>query len=188
MQITFVTQNEEKLKEASHALRPYGIEVCSHPLPLVEPDLETVEEVAQEKLRQVQTAGLNRAIVDDAGIFFAAYNQFPGVLTKRVFQRIGYKGIVQLLHNQSREAYFLGSVAVVWDSETAIFTGRTNGEIVEIDPHLLPEVSDFPFDPIFIPTGEKQTLAQLSIESKLSHSYRRKALDQLATWLKEREI
>ena len=44
-------------------------------------------------------------IVDDAGIFFDGFNQFPGALAKYVMQGIGIKGILKLIQNKQKAAF-----------------------------------------------------------------------------------
>lgn len=186
MKLRFVTENAGKLAEARSILSPLGIEVIHEPLPLVEPEEGTIEAVCLEKLRQAKRMGLDRVMVDDAGVFLAAYKGFPGVLTKRIFDLIGYRGFMKLLEGESRQAWFEGAVAVAWDGEIRCFTARTPGRIIEADPDSLQPEPGFPFNPIFVPEGEDRVLSEISPEKRLKHSYRRKALEQLAAWLKKR--
>jgi inosine triphosphate pyrophosphatase len=60
------------------------------------------------------------------------------------------------------------------------FIGETKGEIV---PPRGPE--NFGWDPVFQPDGFKQTFAEMSSEQKNAISHRYKALNNLATFLKE---
>ncbi|SEN47960.1 non-canonical purine NTP pyrophosphatase [Lihuaxuella thermophila] len=184
MKIFFATQNEGKLWEAGRILGPLGIEVVPVPVELSEPDAGTMEEVARIKLKQVMERGMTRVMVDDAGIYFAAYPQFPGVLTKRVFHRIGYRGVAKLLAGESREAWFEGTVAVCWDGQIRTFSGVTRGRIIEsISEKIRPEPG-FPFDPIFVPEGEHRALNEMPVEDRLRYSYRRKALEKMAEWMR----
>jgi XTP/dITP diphosphohydrolase len=185
MKILFATQNEGKLTEANQVLAPFGIEVVSVNIPLMEPDAGTVAEVARVKLKQVMERGYDRIMVDDAGIYFAAYPQFPGVLTKRVYERIGYRGIEKLLQGESREAWFEGAVAVCWNGLVKTFTGITHGKIVDkMSDAIVPETG-FPFDPIFIPDGDTRVLKEMPVEERMRYSYRRKALTKMADWLRK---
>lgn len=183
MKLPFATANEGKLEEARRVLAPYGIEVVPLKVDIWEPKEGSVSEIALEKLRQVRAQGYQRVMVDDAAIFFAAYDQFPGVLTKRIFDRIGYRGIMKLLEGESRAAWFEGAVAVAWDHAEACFTAQTHGEIITCEPEEIVMQSGMPFNPIFIPENEQRVWADLSLEEQLKISYRGKALKQLATWL-----
>src|SRR5699024_1034149 len=152
-------------------------------LELVEPDFGTIEAVARDKLRQVRKRGYRRAMVDDAGIFFKAYDHFPGILTKRIFERLGYKGVMKLLAGESREAWFEGVVAVLWDGETAVFSAKTPGRILDVAPAQVRPEPGFPFNPIFVPEGEHRTMGEMSAEERETYSYRGKVLRQVAVWL-----
>jgi XTP/dITP diphosphohydrolase len=186
VRLGFVTENAGKLAEARAVLSPLGIEVHHTPLPLSEPKEGTIREICLEKLHQVRRMGMDRVMVDDAGIFLASYPGFPGVLTKRIFEMIGYKGFMNLLAGQSRQAWFEGAVAALWDGEIGCFVARTPGRIIEADPESLRPEPGFPFNPIFVPEGEDRVLSKISREERLKYSYRRKAMEQLAGWLKER--
>lgn len=184
--LPFATQNEGKLKEARQVLEPLGIQVERLSLDLAEPDLGTVEGVTGEKLRQVREMGFERVMVDDAGIFFAAYDHFPGILSKRVFEGIGYKGVMKLLKGETREAWFEGAVAVLWDGETAVFSAKTPGRLLEADPEEIQWEPGFPFNPIFVPQGDSRTLSEMTAPEREQYSYRGRALKELARWLRKR--
>lgn len=187
MKIYFATTNESKLNEARQVLEPLGYEIFGLEVNYVEPDEGTVQEIALQKLEQVIEAHpeLQRVMVDDAGIFFHIYPLFPGVLTKRVFQRIGYRGIEKLLAGEERSAQFEGAIALYWHGQKEIFSGVTKGMIrEEIPDDLIPDPG-FPYDSLFIPEGENQVLADMALERRLFYSYRRQALDKMATWIQE---
>lgn len=186
MILPFATQNKGKLIEARQVLEPLGIRVKPLSLDLREPDFGSVEEVTGDKLRQVCALGYRRVMVDDAGIFFSAYDGFPGILSKRVFQRIGYKGVMKLLEGETREAWFEGVVAVLWEGETAFFSGKTLGHLLKVNPADISPEPDFPFNPIFVPRGDCRTLSQMSPQERKRYSYRGKALEELAGWLRQR--
>lgn len=183
MRLIFATSNLEKLKEAKLALQAYGFEVIGMDFNFIEPFEGTMEDIAKIKLSQIGNEYTEPIFVDDSGIFFKEYNNFPGVITKRIFKLIGYKGIKKLLTDANREAYFRGVVALKWKGEIKIFSGETTGKIVEEIPTDLPTGLQFPFDPIFIPDGSEITMAEMSQEYRLNFSYRRKALDKMGLWL-----
>ncbi|WP_168188739.1 non-canonical purine NTP pyrophosphatase [Thermoflavimicrobium daqui] len=187
MKLLFATSNPGKLNEAIQVLEPFGIEVVECSLELVEPDVNTVREVAAQKLKQAIDQGYDQVMVDDTGIYFAAYQQFPGVLTKRIFHGIGYRGIAKLLEGEDRTAWFEGAIAICWNGQVQLFTGMTNGRIIDqIGEDIKPEPG-FPYDPIFIPEGEMEVLQNLPREKRLFYSYRRIALEKMVKWLSLQE-
>lgn len=181
-QLIFVTSNEGKMREAKKVLTPYGLELECVPFQFTEPTSGTISEVALQKLQQVIRPDRKHVFVEDSGIFFTAYPGFPGVLSKRVFLGIGYHGIQKLLEGERKEAWFQGTVALYWDGEIRTFSGITEGRIVH-PPEIPTPEAGFPFDPIFIPTGEKQVMQKLSQEQRLKHSYRACALQKMADWI-----
>jgi len=183
MKLIFITTNPEKLEEAKLALAPFGHEVEGRDFPFIEPIEGTLEEIAKYKLHQISEEIEYPVFVDDSGIFFQSYPKFPGILTKRIFQLIGYKGIRKLLDGESHNAYFQGVIAVKWKGQTNVFQGVTNGRILQEIPSNLPSDLRFPFDPIFIPDGCEQVLGDMSLEQRVHYSYRRKALELLGQWL-----
>ncbi|SFI63497.1 non-canonical purine NTP pyrophosphatase [Thermoflavimicrobium dichotomicum] len=183
MKILFATSNQGKLSEAKAVLEPLGLEVVPFPLSLIETDAGTVKEVALQKIKQAMEQGYDQVMVDDAGIYFAAYHQFPGVLTKRIFNGIGYRGIAKLLAGENREAWFEGTVAVCWKGQVQTFSGITKGHIIDPLTEDIQPVPGFPFDSVFIPEGEHHVLKDLPMEKRLFYSYRRKALEKMAHWL-----
>jgi XTP/dITP diphosphohydrolase len=187
VKLPFATQNEGKINEARRVLSQYGIEVVPIALDISEPDAGSIEHVTREKLRQVREMKVDRAMVDDAGIFFAAYHQFPGVLTKRVFQGIGYRGVMKLLAGETREAWFEGGIALLWDGEEVFFSARTRGRLLESLPAGVTPEPGFPFDALFVPEGEHRTLAEMPPAERERFSYRVEALKELAEWLRRRE-
>jgi non-canonical purine NTP pyrophosphatase (RdgB/HAM1 family) len=185
MKLTFVTSNQAKLAEVRSVLEPEGIMVESANFCFWEPDGGTVQEVALAKLRQVEELWEN-VLVDDAGLYLDAYPNFPGVLSKRIFQMIGYRGLHKLLIGETRKARFEGAIALSVGRVQKVFIGQTEGEISSFDPYHLHvnREHSFPYDPIFIPQGEEQVLEKLEPHKKLFYSYRRKALSQLVEWWK----
>lgn len=188
IKIIFATSNPEKLKEAQLSLAPFGYEVVGREFAFYEPYEGTMEDIAKIKLSQLDNQLDIPIFVDDSGIFFDAYNNFPGVITKRVFRMIGYKGIEKLLKNENRRAHFQGVIVLKWKDQLKMFKGETFGSIIEEFPNNLPDDLKFPYDPIFRPDGSEFTFSEMSIEDKLKYSYRRKALDSMGEWLQSMQI
>lgn len=188
MKIIFATRNIEKLKEAKLALAPFGHEVEGRSYSFIEPTEGSLEEIAKIKLSQIEISLDSPVIVDDSGIFFESYPGFPGILTRRVFNLIGYKGIDKLLKEESRKAFFHGVIAVKWKEEIKVFEGKTHGVIIDPIPLDLPKNVDFPFDPIFKPDESDRVFGQMAVEERVYYSYRRKALEELGKWMNAHQL
>lgn len=208
--IWFLTGNSGKLREATHHLQPLGYEVRQLIVEkggIVEPQVDTLEEVAQSKIAQallhLPDGSQDLILVEDAGLFVDALNGFPGVYSSYVLNTIGCNGVLRLLdHLQSedtiqcaqlRSAQFQ-AVAALWiDGEILYGNGVCPGWIA-----LESSGEDgFGFDPVFTPNdldafgeplppgtyGEKsvhgKTFAAITMEEKQVYSHRSRALNDL---------
>lgn len=179
MQIGFVTTNRHKFEEVQGILAPFGIEVEQLDMEYEEnhdADMETMVADAAHKLSDE----LDRPIVlEDTGLFFEAYEGFPGALPKFVFNTLGFKGIFKLLEGEKRGAFF--KTVVGWGEpgqEVRLFTAQMHGQIT--DKVLEPAADVMPYDHIFIPDNKQVSLAQISLEEKNSFSQRGLAFKKFA--------
>jgi len=80
----------------------------------------------------------------------------------------------------TRDAEFVSAVAYCdGSSKPHVFVGRLKGRVA-----LHPSGErGFGFDPIFIPTGAKRTLAQMTFAKKCAISHRASALRAFGGWL-----
>lgn len=210
--IWFLTGNAGKLKEATHHLQPLGYTVRQLIVEsgtIVEPQADTLEEVAQSKIAQALLHLPNgeqsddMVLVEDAGLFINALNGFPGVYSAYALETIGYNGILRLLEHlqsqdtiqcaQLRSAEFQAVAAMWMNGEILYGNGRCPGWIALESC----EEEGFGFDPVFtpndldsfgepLPPGEYgdesthgKTFGALSIEEKQVYSHRSRALNDL---------
>jgi XTP/dITP diphosphohydrolase len=120
-------------------------------------------------------------MIEDAGLFVQTLSDFPGVYSKFVFSTIGCEGVMRLLEGKGdRSAYFEAVIAYCEKGgNPSIFKGRVDGEIAN-EPK---GENGFGYDPIFVPTGEARTFAEMEVEEKNQHSHRARALSKLADFL-----
>jgi XTP/dITP diphosphohydrolase len=210
--IWFLTSNAGKLKEATHHLQPLGYTVRLLNVDegaIVEPQVDTLEEVAQSKITQALNhlpegeQSEDMILVEDAGLFIDALNGFPGVYSAYTLDTIGCSGVLRLLNHlqsedtiqcaQLRSAEFQ-AVAALWMNGQILYgNGICPGWIA-----LEGRGDDgFGFDPVFIPNdldefgeplppgtyGEKsahgKTFGTMPIEEKQAYSHRSRALNDL---------
>ena len=181
MKITFVTSNKGKLKEVRGILSEFGIEVENVDMDIPEIKSFSQREIVREKARYAIKFLKKPLVVEDTGIYFKTYRNFPGTFSKFVFQSLGLKGILKLLKNEIRDAYFLSMVAYCEPGkEPLLFEGKCEGIITKkvvgkVDKKL-------PYDSIFIPKGDKRTFSQMTKEEKARYSHRAKAFRKFAKW------
>jgi XTP/dITP diphosphohydrolase len=116
-------------------------------------------------------------ILEDAGLFIDALQEFPGVYSKFVFFTIGLPGILQLLDTiENRNAVFR-SVYGYYEpgKKPIIVVGECKGTI----SYEQRGNHGFGYDPLFTPNGAKKTFGEMSIEEKNQFSHRGKALENL---------
>jgi len=124
------------------------------------------------------------SLADDSGLCVNALNNGPGVHSARYANPVGpvdhlqnnQKLLSELAGVSDRSAYFITVLCLVGLTEQPLyFEGRVWGEIgIELTGK-----DGFGYDPLFIPTGYKQSFAELGTEVKNSLSHRSNALKEL---------
>ncbi|RLF12078.1 MAG: non-canonical purine NTP pyrophosphatase, RdgB/HAM1 family [Thermoprotei archaeon] len=181
-ELIFVTSNPHKVREVKEIVERLApkVNVKALNLELKERQLDSVEEIAEEAVKEAFKLLGKPVMVEDAGMFIDALNGFPGPYSSYVFKTIGNKGILRLMEGiENRKATFKSAIAFCsQEGLTLIFTGTVKGEI-----SLEERGEGWGFDPIFIPEeGGGKTYAELGpLKNEISH--RRRALEKLATWL-----
>jgi len=146
----------------------------SHDLGLEEVARASAERLASELDREVVT--------EDTGLFFTAFDGFPGALPKFVFNTLGYVGIFKLLAGESREAYFKSVAAYAKPGQPArLFEGIMRGTITEEVQNKDADV--MPYDRIFIPRGKAITISAMTLAEKNALSQRAAAFKKLGIYV-----
>lgn len=179
--IALVTSNPSKYFEISKALKPYEIKTSRVNYDIPEIKSEKIEEVIIDKTIKAFQKAKKPVITDDTGIFFSAYNDFPGTHSRFAFIGLGYKGIFKLLGKNNR-AYFKTMVGYMDKSmkKPKLFEGVCCGRLINKKlGKLRPKM---PYDAIFIPDGANQTFSQMGVANKQKYDHRSKAIKKFAEW------
>jgi XTP/dITP diphosphohydrolase len=195
--VVLATRNAHKVAELRRILAPYvgGLELLG--LDDAVPDLADVPETgatfadnALLKARAVaERAGLV-AVADDSGLEVDALNGMPGVLSARWSGAHGDDAAnLRLVLAQLRDvpddrrgaAFVCAAAAVAPDGRELVTTGRLEGVLT----HEPRGGGGFGYDPIFQPTGERRTTAEMSAADKDAISHRGLAFRALAPLLGE---
>jgi len=88
----FITSNNSKVREVSIVLSDYGVKIEQVNFDYPEDKEKNIEEVAREGAKFCFEEFKEELIVEDTGLFFSAYNNFPGALPKFVYNSIGFRG------------------------------------------------------------------------------------------------
>jgi len=182
MTIFFITTNRHKVKEAQEVLNGYNISIEQLVLEYEENHDSDIEEIARDAAKKLADKLEKTVIVEDTGVYFAAYQNFPGALPKYVFNSIGYKGIFKLLEKEDRSAYFRSVIGYCEPGKNPLtFDGVMTGKITE--KVVNKEKDCLPYERIFIPEEYEVTTSEISITEKNAISHRGKAFRKLGEFL-----
>jgi len=181
-EIFFITSNQSKLAEANNIAKDYNVKIVGKEIKLPELMIPSEEEIIIEKANYAFEKIKKPLIVDDAGIYFEAYQNFPGAFTKFIIKFLSFDGIFKLLEGKNRKAYFQCIIGFMDKNldQPLLFKGICRGKIAE----KVSEVFDpnFEFNSIFIPEGETRTLSEIPIEGRKKYSHRIRALEKFLRW------
>lgn len=168
--ITFVTGNDDKFREASAILpdlRRQAIDLpeiqSADPVPIIEAKLHVAAAVIAGPV-----------LVEDVGLYCAGLNGLPGPLVKWFLERLGPVGLVKQVQATGTMAAEARCVIGFRDSATTFFSnGVVQGEIVE------PRGTGHGWDSIFKPAGSAKTYGEMMPAEKIACSMRTLALREL---------
>jgi XTP/dITP diphosphohydrolase len=184
--ILIATTNKGKLTEIKKILSDLPFEFLSLSdfdlVPEVIEDKETFIENAKKKAKEIFDLFQIPVIADDSGLSVDQLGGKPGVYSARYsgVNSTDKKNNVKLVSElkglpSPHKARFI-SVAVYYNGvEYISATGELNGDII-LEPR---GKNGFGYDPLFIPDGYKNTLAELTFEEKNRISHRAKAFNEL---------
>ncbi len=187
-QLVFASANANKVKEVEQKMG--GI------IPLVglkeigcEDDIPetgtTLEVNARQKAWYVWDKYHVNCFADDTGLEVFALNNEPGVYSARYAgdHKSSDDNITKLLANlegkADRSARFRTVICLIIDGKEHLFEGTVEGQIATERKGN----DGFGYDPIFIPTGDTRSFAEMSLEEKNIISHRGKAIKELVLYL-----
>lgn len=192
-EIIIATKNKGKVNEFNQLFSLYGITVKSL-LDFegtqfdVEETGKTFLENARLKAEQISKLLQKPVLADDSGLEIDALGGDPGVYSARYAgeptdDKRNYDKVLTEMANvkqAERNARFVCVLALaIPEKETVFKEGFCTGEIAQQPAGI----NGFGYDPIFIPTGFTQTMAELTEDEKNKISHRYHALIQMKAWL-----
>jgi XTP/dITP diphosphohydrolase len=176
--VTLCSANEGKLVEVREALPEWEVELLDasdYP----DEDGATYVDNARIKARYGRAVGpADRwMLADDSGLELAALDGRPGVQTARWAEGRHVERALAALEGAADRSgrYVAELVLLARDGRELRGTGILEGAIA-LEPA---GVGGFGFDPVFVPTGETRTVAELGDEWKAQHSHRALAVQAL---------
>lgn len=190
LKLVFATNNKNKLKEVQAMLTNFEIVSladinCFDDIPET---ADTLEGNAILKANYItEKFGLN-CFADDTGLEVEALNNEPGVYSARYAGKENnseanmQKLLKNLKNETNKKAQFKTAIALNIDGKQFIFEGICKGQILTDKQGE----EGFGYDPIFMPDGYKQSFAEMTLIEKGSISHRGRAINELITFLKNR--
>lgn len=193
VEIVLATRNRKKVEEIRRIFEGLSsvafLSLEDFPAcPEVVEDADTFEGNAVKKALSVAGCTGRPAISDDSGLEVFALNNAPGVLSARyagpdasdTANNEKLLAAMKQLPGDRRGGRFVCCIAFAMpDGAVRTFTGYSEGTIGE-QPR---GSSGFGYDPLFYPAGHSKTFAEMLPGEKDSLSHRKKALEQLKTFL-----
>lgn len=195
MEIILSTRNPSKAHQIKAIFEDTGIVVLSLDDAKIEgegvEDGITLEENAEKKARFAQERAATPVwtMADDTGLFITALDGAPGIYAARwagedaTTEEIMQYCLKKLQGAADRSATFKTVVAVLSPTgEKYFFTGVAEGRILE-SPRV-PNQPKMPYSALFVPTGQRPSWAEMSVEEENAISHRGKAFRQVRDFLR----
>ncbi len=186
--LIFATNNAHKLSEVQAVLGDAFTLVTLRECGITEDIPETaatLEGNALQKARYIYEKTGADCFADDTGLEVDALNGAPGVHSAR-YATDGHDFAANnrlLLKNlegvENRSAHFRTVIALILGGKEYLFEGRVEGRIATEESGC----EGFGYDPLFVPSGEIITFAQMSAEAKNAISHRGRAVAELVKFL-----
>lgn len=192
--VVLATRNAHKVDELRRILAPYGVTLVGlDEFPDVGEVAETGSTFAENALLKAhavaRATGLV-AVADDSGIAVEALNGMPGVLSVYWAGRArddaaNLRLLLEQLEDVPEErrgaAFVCAAAAATPDGRELLVEERMEGSIIRAPRGT----GGFGYDPIFVPTGETRTTAEMTAAEKDAISHRGRAFRALLPLLDE---
>lgn len=152
-------------------------------------DGKTFAENARKKAKEICAQTGLPVLAEDSGLEVYALGGAPGVESARFAgahkdSRANIEKLLGLLKDKKdrRARFRCAAVLVLPDGAEFLSEGVLEGQIAQAPKGT----EGFGYDPVFIPDGYAQTLAELGLEIKNRLSHRRRALEGLKAYITQR--
>lgn len=154
MKLSIVTGNSGKYEQIARGL-PNFLEVEQAILDISEIQTSLLTEISRDKCIKAFEQLWKPCLVDDSGIYFDAFHEFPGALSKFIYQWIGLEGIKRLYDSvEDVSAYFQCVLSYMDETmeEPLQFIWEVSWTLSFDWMGLQEENIHLPYDLIFVPT------------------------------------
>jgi XTP/dITP diphosphohydrolase len=192
--IIIASRNEGKIKEIKKIMDLPGVTFLTYrdlrSWPQIEESGQTFEENAVIKAKILMHKFGLPVVADDSGLEVDALKGAPGVLSSRFAGK-------EASDEENNQKLLAALKSVPQKKRTARFRCvaiylEPSGRIIKAEGVLEGQIgyekkgsSGFGYDPLFIPLGQKRTLAEIGLEEKNRISHRAQAFRKLSAELKQ---
>ena len=183
--LTIVTWNKGKYEEICKFL-PDSIDPVQADLDVPEIQTNILADISYDKCLQAWVEIQWPVLVDDSGIYFDAYHEFPWALTKYLYTWIWLEWMAKLFVWENNKKATFQSVVSYMDaelSEPVQFVWEVEGTL-NFD-YLWQEKEDprLPYDLIFVPDGmQKPSFFDMGTRNS-EYSHRIRAVKKFGEWM-----
>ena len=180
MDITLITSNKDKLREAEQIL---GIKLKNVDLELDEIQELDAKKIAEHKVRQAFSSINKPVFVWDQSIYIDCLNGFPGPLIKWFWQQVTLEKICEISNLYKNHAISTETLLTFHDGQQVhTFSAKIHGQI----PEKPRGSKGWGWDPIFMPEGHNKTYAEMEPDEVLPLRSHGDALKRFREFLKNR--
>lgn len=187
--IYFATTNKKKIASINYYLKGV-VEVVPVDMEIPESRSEETSVIAEEKAIYAFERIKKPCIAQDGGFYISSLNGFPKAFVNFAIETIGIEGILKLTEDKDKSCEFRDTLAYMDDKlkKPLLFETITKGTLTieprgELSGHNLSDLHK-----IFIPLGEKKTLAEIG-EGEMEKWRKTKQADwygnKFAKWIKD---
>ncbi len=156
MNVVYVTGNPGKAKYFNKLI---GLDIPHHSADVDEIQSLDTKDIAIHKAKQAYDQIKKPVIVEDTCLYIDTLNGLPGPFIKWFEITLGMDAICRLADSDPVRAGVASNIHIYYDGhQSVIFRGSLSGTISQRPKGTV----GFGFNPIFIPAGKTQTLAEMS--------------------------
>ena len=147
----------------------------------------SLEENALIKAKTIHNLTELNCFADDTGLFVDALNGEPGIYSARYAgeekdSNLNIEKLLKKLEDiKNRKASFRTVICLILNQKVHYFIGELHGVII----HERRGIGGFGYDPVFIPDGFSNTLAEMDLTQKNTISHRAKAFLEMRKFFVE---
>jgi XTP/dITP diphosphohydrolase len=178
-QLTFVTQNLNKVADAQKLLSDFEINHIDFDVP----EIQSLDprEIVEYKLRFAYEHTKQPCFVMDASLFFDCLNDFPGPFIKWYYSKtVGAEKTCKIAEFFNQPGCHWTTVLGYFDGEQTHFFEETVQGTIPSEPR---GSNGYDWDVIFVPEGETRTFAEMTFEEKQEYAVTKKLLAKFAEFI-----